>query len=66
MSDSKLNAGKGKKAIVIIIAIVVLLAVSAMLFIACYCFRVKRAKRTYETAAEHDGNRFQITLIFAT
>lgn len=66
MSDSKLNAGKGKKAIVIIIAIVVLLAVSAMLFIACYCFRAKRAKRTYETAAEHDGNRFQITLIFAT
>ncbi|XP_010448769.1 PREDICTED: cysteine-rich receptor-like protein kinase 5 isoform X1 [Camelina sativa] len=46
--------GKGKKSIVIIIAIVVLLALSAMLFIACYCFRAKRAKKTYETAAAHD------------
>ncbi|EOA17870.1 hypothetical protein CARUB_v10006279mg [Capsella rubella] len=46
--------GKGKKAIVIVIAVVVLLALSAMLSIACYCFRAKRVKRTYETAAAHD------------
>ncbi|XP_010439212.1 PREDICTED: cysteine-rich receptor-like protein kinase 5 [Camelina sativa] len=46
--------GKGKKSIVIITAIVVPLALSAMLFIACYCFRAKRAKKTYETAAAHD------------
>ncbi|CAA7060167.1 unnamed protein product [Microthlaspi erraticum] len=49
--------GKGRKSTLIVIATVVPLAVSVLLFIACYCFLAKRAKRgkkTYETAAAND------------
>ncbi|XP_010448758.1 PREDICTED: cysteine-rich receptor-like protein kinase 5 [Camelina sativa] len=55
ISDLRLNVPKGKKSTIIIIAsVVVLLAISVLLFIACYCFRAKRAKKTYETAAADD------------
>ncbi|KAJ4899702.1 Cysteine-rich receptor-like protein kinase 10 [Raphanus sativus] len=47
--------GKGGSSSVLVVAIVVPIIVVALLFIACYCFLAKRAKKTFDTASAFDG-----------
>ncbi|CAF2130861.1 unnamed protein product [Brassica napus] len=49
-------AGKGGSSSVLVVAIVVPTIVVVMLFIACYCFLAKRAKKTYGTSSAFDGD----------
>ncbi|KAH0871023.1 hypothetical protein HID58_078045 [Brassica napus] len=48
--------GKGGSSSVLVVAIVVPIIVVALLFIACYCFLAKRAKKTFGTASAFDGD----------
>ncbi|KAJ4899680.1 Cysteine-rich receptor-like protein kinase 10 [Raphanus sativus] len=48
--------GKGGSSSVLVVAIVVPIIVVALLFIACYCFLAKRAKKTFDTASAFDGD----------
>ncbi|KAL1201621.1 Cysteine-rich receptor-like protein kinase 10 [Cardamine amara subsp. amara] len=48
--------GKGGNSTVLVVAIVVPIIVAVLLFIAGYCFLAKRAKKTYLTASDFEGN----------
>ncbi|CAA7049637.1 unnamed protein product [Microthlaspi erraticum] len=50
------RSGKSGISSVVVLAIVVPVIVAVLLFIAGYCFLAKRAKKTYGTASEFDGD----------